>query len=63
MAAERTSEQAVWLEAARTAQERQRTGEHSLVVAVRAALAAGVPILTLANALGVSRSRIRRLAR
>jgi hypothetical protein len=37
--------------------------ERGLREAVKEARALGVPILTLANALDVSRSRIRRLAR
>jgi hypothetical protein len=40
-----------------------RRFERELEASVKRALELGVPILTLANALGVSRSRIRRLAR
>jgi predicted metallo-beta-lactamase superfamily hydrolase len=41
----------------------ERSHEQALARSVKHALGLGVPILTLANALGVSRSRIRRLAR
>jgi hypothetical protein len=58
-----TENQRICLSLARDAQRRLRETEDELALAVKAARERGLPLLTLANALGVSRSRIRRLAR
>lgn len=58
-----TENQRMALSVAIDAQNTSRAADNYLRSAVRDAVGKGVPLLTLANQLGVSRSRIRRLAR
>jgi hypothetical protein len=58
-----TAEQRRFVRLAVNAHLRMRHEEANAGQWVKTAVGAGVPLLTLANALGVSRSRIRRLAR
>lgn len=58
-----TNHQQAAVEQAQHDQRRLRAEEMRLQRSVRAARSLGVPILYLADALGVSRSRIRVLAR
>ena len=53
----------VALERAVFAAHRRRVAESELSAATKEAVARGVPVNTLATALGVSRTRIRTLAR
>lgn len=59
----RTENQRIALQLALDAQRRISDAEDDLELAVKQARQKGVPILYLADALGVSRSRIRALAR